>query len=65
MPIQGQSSRRIDIETAISRIKRINTGLLTSLSFGAQQNEVAIHIRIANHAMQIANPISRVVQQSL
>jgi hypothetical protein len=45
-------------ETAISRIKRINGGRLTSRTFGAQQIEVAIHVKIANRQMRIANPIS-------
>ena len=46
------------VETAISRIKRINSGRLTSRTFGAQQNEVAIHVKIANHHMTIARPAS-------
>jgi hypothetical protein len=36
------------VETAISRIKRINGGCLSSRTFGAQQNEMASHIKIAN-----------------
>ncbi|OYR24989.1 IS5 family transposase [Brucella grignonensis] len=50
--------KRSLVETAISRIKRINDGRLTSRTFGSQQNEVAIHIRIANRNMAIARPIS-------
>jgi hypothetical protein len=46
------------VETAISRIKRINGGRLTSRTFGAQQNEVAIHIKIANRNMALARPVS-------
>ncbi len=40
--------KRSKVETAISRIKRINDGRLTSRTFGSQRNEVAIHIAIAN-----------------
>lgn len=40
--------KRSLVETAISRIKGINDGRLTPRTFGAQQNEVAIHIKIAN-----------------
>jgi hypothetical protein len=50
--------RRSLVETAISRIKRINGGRLTSRTFGAQQNEVAIHIEIANRNMMLARPQS-------
>lgn len=50
--------KRSLVETAISRIKRINGGRLTSRTFGAQQNEVAIHITIANHHMTLARPVS-------
>jgi hypothetical protein len=45
-------------ETAISRIKRINGGRLSSKTFGAQQNEVAIHVKIANRNMTLARPVS-------
>ena len=51
--------RRLLVETAISRIKRINGGRLTSRTFGAQQNEVAIHIKIANRNMLLARPQSQ------
>jgi IS5 family transposase len=51
--------RRSLVETAISRIKRINGGRLTSRTFGAQQNEVAIHIKIANRNMLLARPQSQ------
>jgi hypothetical protein len=47
------------VETAISRIKRINGGRLTSRTHGAQQNEVAIHIKIANRNMLLARPQSQ------
>jgi len=50
--------RRSLVETAISRIKRINDGRLTSRTFGAQQNEIAIHVAIANRQMLIARPCS-------
>jgi Transposase DDE domain len=50
--------KRSLVETAISRIKRINGGRLTSRTFGAQQNEAAIHIKIANRNMTIARPVS-------
>jgi hypothetical protein len=50
--------RLAPVETAISRIKRINGGRLTSRTFGAQQHEVAIHIKIANRNMTLARPIS-------
>ena len=45
-------------ETAISRIKRINGGSLTSRTFGAQQTEAAIHVKIANRNMTLASPVS-------
>lgn len=45
-------------ETAISRIKNINDGRLTSRTFGAQQNEIAIHIKIANRNMLLARPVT-------
>jgi hypothetical protein len=50
--------KRSLVETAISRIRRINGGRLNSRTFGAPQNEVAIHITIANRNMTIARPIS-------
>jgi hypothetical protein len=50
--------RRSLVETAISRIKRINGGRLTSRTSGAQQTEVAIHIKIANRNMILARPVS-------
>lgn len=50
--------KRSLVETAISRIKRINGGRLTSRTFGAQQNEVALHIKIANRNMKMARPVS-------
>jgi len=40
------------------RIKRINSGRLTSRTFGAQQNEVAILITIANRNKTLARPVS-------
>jgi len=45
---QHRYGRRSFVETAISRVKRINGGRLTSRTFGAQQNAVALHIKIAN-----------------
>ena len=50
--------KRSLVETAISRIKSINGGRLTSRTFGAQQKEVAIHIKIANRNMTLARPVS-------
>jgi hypothetical protein len=50
--------KRSLVETAIARIKRINGGRLTSRTFGAQQNEIAIHIKIANRNMTLARPQS-------
>ena len=50
------------VETAISRIKRINDGRLTSRTFGAQQNEIAIVIKLANRNMQVARPVSERVR---
>jgi hypothetical protein len=38
--------------------KRINGGQLTSQTFGAQQNEIALHIKIANRNMIIARPVT-------
>jgi hypothetical protein len=54
--------KRSLVETAISRIKRLNGGHLTSRTFGAQQNEVALHIKIANRNMTIARPASERVR---
>ena len=53
--------KRSLVETAISRIKRINGGRLTSKSFGTQQTEVALHIKIANRNMTLARPTSMCV----
>jgi hypothetical protein len=50
------------METAISRIKRINDGRLISRTFGTQQNEVAIYIAIANRNMQVARPLTKRVR---
>lgn len=50
--------KRSLVETAICRVKKINGGRLTARTFGAQQNEVAIHIKIANQNMMIARPVS-------
>ena len=49
-------------ETAFSRIKTINDGRLTSRTFGSQQNEIAVHIKIANRNMLIARPMSERVR---
>jgi hypothetical protein len=57
----GYGKRSLD-ETAISRIKRNNGGQLTSRTFGAQQNEVAIHIKIGNRNMTLARPASERVR---
>lgn len=46
--------RRSLIETAISRVKRIDGGRLTFRTLGAQHDEVAIHIKIANRNMMLA-----------
>ena len=54
--------KRSLVETAISRIKRINVGCLSSRTFGARQNEVAIHIKIANRNMTLARPVSVLVR---
>jgi hypothetical protein len=56
---QHRYGRRSLVETAISRVKRINGGRLTSRTFGAQQNEVALHIKIANRNMLLARPQSQ------
>jgi hypothetical protein len=56
---QHRYGRRSLVETAISRIRRINGGRLTSRTFGAQQNEVAIPVKIANRNMLIARPQSQ------
>jgi hypothetical protein len=50
--------KRSLVETAISRIKRINGGRLSSSPSGAKQNEVAICIKIANRNMTLARPVS-------
>jgi hypothetical protein len=50
------------VENAISRVKRINDGRLTSRTFGSQQNEIAIHIKIANRNMPVARPVSERVR---
>lgn len=49
--------KRSLVETAISRIKGINDGKLTSRTFGSQRNEIAIHLKIANRNMILARPI--------
>ena len=49
-------------ETAFSRIKTINDGRLTSRTFGSQQNEIVVHIKIANRNMLIARPMSERVR---
>ncbi len=54
--------KRSLVETAISRIKKITGGCLTSRTFGSQQNEVAIHIKIANRNMQVARPMTERVR---
>jgi Transposase DDE domain len=54
--------KRSLVENAISRIKRINDGRLTSRTFGSQQNEIAIHIKIANRNMLVARPVSERVR---
>ena len=50
--------KRSLVENAISRIKRINDGRLTSRTFGSQQNEIAIHIKIANRNLLVARLVS-------
>jgi hypothetical protein len=50
--------KRSLVNTAISRIKQINGGQLTSRTFGARKNEGAIHVKIANRNMNIARPVS-------
>jgi transposase len=54
--------KRSLVETAFSRLKRINGGGLTSRTFGAQQNEIAIHVKIANRNMLLARPVSERVK---
>lgn len=54
--------KRSLVETDISRIKKINNGHLTSRTFGAQHNEIARHIKIANRNMLIARPMSERVR---
>ena len=39
-----------------------NPPQLFSRTFGAQQNEVAIHVKIANHNMMLARPQSERVR---
>ena len=56
--------KRSLVETAISRIKLINDGRLTSRTFSSQQNEIAIHIKIANRSMVVARPVSERIRQS-
>lgn len=55
---QHRYGRRSLVETAISCIRRIIGGRLTSRTFGAQQNEVVIPIKIANRNMMLARPNS-------
>lgn len=50
--------KRSLVQTAISCIKCINGGRLSSRTFRAQRNEVAIHIKIANRTMTLARPVS-------
>jgi hypothetical protein len=50
--------RRIEIAVEIRSVIEINGGRLTSKTFGAQQNEAAIHIKIANRNMTITRPVS-------
>jgi hypothetical protein len=54
--------KRSLVENAISRIKRINDGRLTSRTFGSQQNKIATHIKIANRNMLAARPVSERVR---
>ena len=54
--------KRSLVETAFSRIKTINDGRLTSRTFGSQQNEIAVHIKIANRNMLMARPVSERVR---
>lgn len=54
--------KRSLVETAISRIKRINDGRLTSRTFGAQQNEIAVIVKLANRNMQVARPVTERVR---
>ena len=54
--------KRSLVETAISGIKKLNDGRLTSRTFGAQRNEVAIIVKIANRNMQVARPVSERVR---
>jgi Transposase DDE domain len=53
--------KRSRVETAISCIKKNTGGRLTSTSFGAQQNEIAIHVTIANRNMILARPVPHTV----
>jgi len=50
--------KRSLVETAISRIKRISGGRLSARTFGARQNDAAIHLRIAKRNMTLARPVS-------
>lgn len=54
--------KRSLVETAISHIKKINDGRLTSRTFGSQHNEIAIHIKIANRNMLVARPLTERVR---
>jgi hypothetical protein len=56
---QHRYGRRSLVETAISRIRRIDGGRLTSRTLEAHQNEVAIPIKIANRNMLLARPQSQ------
>ena len=53
--------KRSLVETAFSRIKTINGRRLTSRIFGSQQNEITVHIKIANRNMLIARPDAGVI----
>jgi hypothetical protein len=54
--------KRYLTETATSLTKRVNGRRLTTRSFGARQNETAIHIKNGNRDMTIARPASIRVQ---
>lgn len=54
--------KRSLVETAISRIKKLNNATLASRTFGAQKNEIAIIVKIANRNMLLARPLTERVR---
>jgi len=48
--------KRALVETAVSRIKRLNKGKLTARTFGSQKSEVAIQVAALNRMIRAAKP---------